>query len=64
MKDDVVAEFEIGEDGEPIVSEAIERVKPVMEELNEEVTDEDEDEDDSENEDEAEDEEDDSDDEA
>ena len=64
MKDDVAEEVEIGEDGEPIVPEAIERVKPVMEELDEEATEDDDDEDDSENEDEAEDEEDDSDDEA
>jgi DNA gyrase subunit A len=61
MKDDVAEEVEIGEDGEPIVPEAIERVKPVMEELDEEATEDDDDDDDSENEDEAED---DSDDEA
>lgn len=64
MKDDVAEEVAIGEDGEVIASETIERVKPVLEELEDESTDED-DEDDSEEEEGDEDaEEDDSDDEA
>ncbi|MGO4906630.1 DNA gyrase subunit A [Flavobacterium sp. W20_MBD1_R3] len=54
MKDDVAEEVEIGEDGEPIVSETIERVKPVLEVLEEESTDDDDDEDDSESDDEEE----------
>jgi DNA gyrase subunit A len=53
MKDDVAEEVEIGEDGEPIVSETIERVKPVLEILEEDnVVEEDDEEDDFESEDE------------
>ena len=64
MKDDA-EEVEIGEDGEVVVSETIERVKPVLEVLEDEGSDEDEDdeEDDSE-EDDSEEEDEDSDDEA
>jgi len=64
MKDDV-AEVVVDEDGNVIETEAIERVKPVLEVLEDEGTDEEEDEDDSEEAEEAEEaEEDDSDDEA
>ncbi len=65
MKDDV-AEVVVDEDGNVIESEAIERVKPVLEVLEDEGTEEDDDEDDSEESEEAEEEteEDDSDDEA
>jgi DNA gyrase subunit A len=65
MKDDV-AEVVVDEDGNVIESEAIERVKPVLEVLEDEGTDEDDDEDDSEESEEAGDdaEDDDSDDEA
>ena len=58
MKDDVVEEAVMDENGELVVVEGIERVKPVLEILEDEGTDEDEDEDDdAEAEDDAEDEE-------